>query len=214
MRSHLSNPAYDDDGISSSEEEQDDEDAAEEEDDDEDLMPHLRHLYLSPSRLQDQVQEPESETALPSPLAPLDLTLSAQAQSEEPEPETIPPTTIPTIIPILTTPSTMPSRRLPKLFLRRNHHDVHAPPHADHTHRRSSSAGAILPIPPYPSYTASAPPSPLAPTPKKRFRKSWSNKKADYNFSTAQSNDIVGIVMLEIQGASDLPRLKNSASYP
>ena len=143
MRSHLSNPAYDDDGISSSEEEQDDEDAAEEEDDDEDLMPHLRHLYLSPSRLQDQVQEPESETALPSPLAPLDLTLSAQAQSEEPEPETIPPTTIPTIIPILTTPSTMPNRRLPKLFLRRNHHDVHAPPHADHTHRRSSSAGAI-----------------------------------------------------------------------
>jgi phosphatidylserine decarboxylase len=44
---------------------------------------------------------------------------------------------------------------------------------------------------------------------KKKFRRSWSNqKKADYNFST--ENDIQGIVMLEIHGATDLPRLKNS----
>lgn len=44
---------------------------------------------------------------------------------------------------------------------------------------------------------------------KQRFKRSWAtNKSADYNFSAA--NDIVGIVMLEIQGATDLPRLKNS----
>ncbi|EGO24192.1 hypothetical protein SERLADRAFT_361384 [Serpula lacrymans var. lacrymans S7.9] len=40
-----------------------------------------------------------------------------------------------------------------------------------------------------------------------KFRKSWGPKKTDYNFSAG--NDIVGIVMLEILGATDLPRLKN-----
>ncbi|TFY51364.1 hypothetical protein EVJ58_g10610 [Rhodofomes roseus] len=43
-----------------------------------------------------------------------------------------------------------------------------------------------------------------------KFRKSWGgigNKKTDFNFSAA--NDILGIVMLEIQSAADLPRLKN-----
>jgi phosphatidylserine decarboxylase len=41
-----------------------------------------------------------------------------------------------------------------------------------------------------------------------RFSKSWVRKKEDYNFSA--SNDIVGIVMLEIQSATDLPKFKNS----
>ena len=45
---------------------------------------------------------------------------------------------------------------------------------------------------------------------KKRLRKSWGGKKTDFDFNAA--NDVVGIVMLEIQGAKDLPRLKNSAS--
>jgi len=44
---------------------------------------------------------------------------------------------------------------------------------------------------------------------KKKFRRSWANRgKADYNFST--ENDIRGIVMLEIRGATDLPCLENS----
>ena len=67
----------------------------------------------------------------------------------------------------------------------------------------------------------------------KKFRRSWSSqtqlqtqtqsaqqqqqqsqgrnrkKTGDYNFST--ENDIQGIVMLEILGATDLPRIKNSA---
>ncbi|KAI0925468.1 hypothetical protein AcV5_008193 [Taiwanofungus camphoratus] len=42
-----------------------------------------------------------------------------------------------------------------------------------------------------------------------RFRKSWggNGKQKEFNFSAA--NDIMGIVMLEIHGASDLPKLKN-----
>lgn len=61
-------------------------------------------------------------------------------------------------------------------------------------HRRSASAGSV------PTMSTTA---------KKRFKRSWATgKNADYNFSAA--NDIVGIVMLEIQGATDLPKLKNS----
>ena len=43
------------------------------------------------------------------------------------------------------------------------------------------------------------------------FKKKRSKKRSDYNFSAA--NDIMGIVMLEIKGATDLPRLKNSALF-
>lgn len=62
------------------------------------------------------------------------------------------------------------------------------PPTRPLGHRRTESAGVIAK--------------------KTKFRKSWATKKVDYNFSAA--NDIMGIVMLEIQGATDLPRLKNS----
>ncbi|KAL4064564.1 phosphatidylserine decarboxylase-domain-containing protein [Scleroderma yunnanense] len=60
-------------------------------------------------------------------------------------------------------------------------------------HRRSVSAGAV----------------PTLASSKMKFgRMSWTlNKSAGYNFSAA--NDIVGIVMLEIRGAADLPKLKN-----
>ncbi|KAJ2966205.1 hypothetical protein NUW54_g13876 [Trametes sanguinea] len=42
---------------------------------------------------------------------------------------------------------------------------------------------------------------------KSKFRKSWGVKPKEFNFNAA--NDILGIVMLEIQGARDLPKLKN-----
>jgi phosphatidylserine decarboxylase len=51
------------------------------------------------------------------------------------------------------------------------------------------------------------------------FRKSWSSSgvvssqgggQKKVNYSLGAANDIVGIVMLEIQRADDLPRLKNS----
>lgn len=220
LRSHLTGPAYEDDGGISSDEE--DDDAVEEgEDEDEDLS----RLYLSPSLLQNQTREDEEpETARPT-VAPCDLprlhlhcspTLS-HVQPEEQEPETTPqlppvPSTTPT-----TTPPAMHSTasasksRLPKLFPRRPNlittpsYDTNAPP-TDRLHRRSVSAGAIAPLP---SPISPGPSSAVYQTQKKIFRKSWSSKKVDYNFSAANSNDIVGIVMLEIQGATDLPKLKN-----
>jgi phosphatidylserine decarboxylase len=84
-----------------------------------------------------------------------------------------------------------------------------------HQHERSSSGGGGV-TPPVEK--------------RKKFRRSWSSqsqtqtqsgqqqqqsqgrnrkKRGDYNFST--ENDIQGIVMLEILGATDLPKIKNSA---
>lgn len=220
LRSHLTGPAYEDDGGISSDEE--DDDAVEEgEDEDEDLS----RLYLSPSLLQHQTREDEEpETARPT-VAPCDLprlhlhcspTLS-HVQPEEQEPETTPqlppvPSTTPTTTPPAMHSTTSASKsRLPKLFPRRPNlittpsYDTNAPP-TDRLHRRSVSAGAIAPLP---SPISPGPSSAVYQTQKKIFRKSWSSKKVDYNFSAANSNDIVGIVMLEIQGATDLPKLKN-----
>ncbi|KAG1887802.1 hypothetical protein F4604DRAFT_1674960 [Suillus subluteus] len=45
-------------------------------------------------------------------------------------------------------------------------------------------------------------------TQKTRFQRFWSSKKVDYNFSTANLHNIVRIMMLRIQGATDLPKLK------
>ena len=64
-----------------------------------------------------------------------------------------------------------------------------------------------------------ASPSPFVPVrptsaaQKSRFRKSWGagGKRKEYNFSAA--NDVLGIVMLEIQGVKDLLKLKNSKSH-
>jgi phosphatidylserine decarboxylase len=42
---------------------------------------------------------------------------------------------------------------------------------------------------------------------KKRFRRRGRNDGYQFN----AENDIVGIVMLEVEGAKDLPRLRNSA---
>ena len=61
----------------------------------------------------------------------------------------------------------------------------------------ASSSGAVTP---------GGRPAPSAS--KARFRKSWGAKNTDFNFSAG--NDIVGIVLLEIKGAVDLPKLKNS----
>lgn len=224
LPSHLTGPAYEDDGgISSDEEDQDDDDVVEEgEEEDEGLVLHLSNLYLSPSLLPDQTREHrEPEIACPIPV-PYDLPrlhLPSQilppVQSEEQEPETahpLPP--VPTTTPITIAPamsSTTPSSksRLPKLFPRRPNlltSPSYDTPPSGRLHRRSMSAGAITPLP---SPVSPGPSSAVYPTQKKIFRKSWASKKVDYNFTASNSNDIVGIVMLEIQGAADLPKLKN-----
>ncbi|KAG1727715.1 phosphatidylserine decarboxylase-domain-containing protein [Suillus lakei] len=190
LRSHLSGPAYEDDGgISSDEEDQDDDDVVEEgEEEDEDILAHLSRLYLSPSLLQDQTHNPELETR--PTVAPCDLPrlrlprtpTHSHDQPEEREPETaraLPPT-----------PKTLPSQaQSPHFTILRHECSSHGP-----SAPSVSECGCYC-SPPFPHIT--------------RFRKSWSSKKVDYNFSAANSNDIVGIVMLEIQGATDLPRLKN-----
>lgn len=222
LRSHLTGPAYEDDGGISSDEEDHDDDVAEEgeEEEDEDPLLHLSRLYLSPSLLQDQTHENgEPEIARPTVALPrlhLPSPTLSHVEPEEQEPETahlLPP--VPTATPTTTPPmrSTMSASksRLPKLFPRRPNlltspsYDTNTP-HTDRLHRRSVSAGAIVPPP---SPVSPGPSSAVYQTQKKRFRTSWSSKKVDYNFSTANSNDIVGIVMLEIQGAADLPKLKN-----
>ena len=63
--------------------------------------------------------------------------------------------------------------------------------------------------PPSPALSASGTATPTSAAARKaRFRKSWSAKNTDYNLGG--NNDILGIVMLEVKNASDLPKLKNS----
>ncbi len=64
------------------------------------------------------------------------------------------------------------------------------------------SSGASTPV------HAGTTPRPQVTQQKSKFRRSWAAKGKDYNFNAA--NDILGIVMLEIQSAKDLPKLKNS----
>ena len=45
---------------------------------------------------------------------------------------------------------------------------------------------------------------------KKLIRASWSGNKKKGEFDLNANNDIIGIVMLEIGGAANLPKLKNS----
>ena len=58
-----------------------------------------------------------------------------------------------------------------------------------------------------PAANESRPPTPVTPGGKRKFHKGWKRPKGDYNLNAA--NDILGIVLLEIQGATDLPKLKN-----
>lgn len=78
----------------------------------------------------------------------------------------------------------------------------------------SSTSNSTLNMPGgYPNADSSRPTTPGAPmTPgtaakRTKFPK-WKKKGRDYNFNAAE--DILGIVMLEIKGATDLPKLKNS----
>jgi phosphatidylserine decarboxylase len=88
----------------------------------------------------------------------------------------------------------------------------HRPSFIPKFHRRPSST----PIPPDSGTASDTTPVPLRGPPgsdnalkgkRRKFRKSWSAKKAEYNLSAG--NDIMGIVMLEVNSAEDLPKLKN-----
>ncbi|KAH0832848.1 phosphatidylserine decarboxylase-domain-containing protein [Lanmaoa asiatica] len=212
LRSHLGGPAFEDDGGISSDE--DDNDSDDDDDDDDIPVPQLSRLYIPPPMIHID-KSPRSAhnktpgTARPSPVVDL-------------------------ATPTPVTPTASRSK-LPKLFVRRP--PLSTRPSYEGTptptpHTVDVVVPSILVAPPPATATASGrvspalPPSPIPPhfghrrsasagsiptmgtTSKKRFKRSWAtSKSADYNFSAA--NDIVGIVMLDIQGATDLPRLKN-----
>ncbi|KAF9236303.1 phosphatidylserine decarboxylase-domain-containing protein [Melanogaster broomeanus] len=204
LRSHLAGPAFEDDGgISSDEDDNSDED----DDDDDDIplpeVPQLSRLYIPPPIIHKRKSAGKSpDTARPSPSPGV----------ESPTPTPITPTArsiLPKLFPRRPPLSTRPSYEVapmppvgdvPSISVAPPATTITAPPSPrphpianESGHRRSASVGS-MPMP--------------APTTKKKFRKSWlANKSAAYNFSAA--NDIVGIVMLEIQGATDLPKLKN-----
>ncbi|EJD45982.1 hypothetical protein AURDEDRAFT_113883 [Auricularia subglabra TFB-10046 SS5] len=96
----------------------------------------------------------------------------------------------------------------PKVFQRRsasrqNSYDAAAAasPIGTPTTPLAEAAGSVTPT--------AVPASAAAQQQKKRpkFQRAWGSKQSGYSFS--QQQDVVGIVMLEIQGAEDLPRLKN-----
>ena len=211
LRSHLTGPAFEDDGGISSDEDENDSD--DDDDDDNIRLPQLSRLLIPPPMIHiDRSPEPDKTpgTVRPSPVVD-----SA------------------THTPVTPTASSTPRSKLPKLFVRRpplsTRPSYEAAPTA--TLAVDAAVPSILVAPPPPTMSGNVspvpPPSPISSyfghrrsasagsiptmstTKPHRLKRSWAmSRNADFNFSAA--NDIVGIVMLEIQGATDLPRLKNS----
>jgi phosphatidylserine decarboxylase len=184
VRSHEGGPDFEDDGGLSSDEEDDEEE--------EDAAPALARLYVPPPRA----------ATLPTPASP---TMVGQASIASLPTLVLPPSPpLPTSPSQLTpTPASAKTKPLspsfiPKIFPRRAASHNTPPATLDISGPSPSPSGATTPT--GHQRTASGE------VKKRKFAK-FGNKKADYNFSAA--NDIVGIVMLEVQGATDLPRLKN-----
>jgi phosphatidylserine decarboxylase len=216
IRSHLEHPAFEDDGGISS----DDGDANSEEEEEEDSASPAVDVFL-PSPPVTRHQRMPLPTKFDNPLHP-----HSRVQLKPPPPDLILPMSPSTPTPAALTKTPVPSRPsapgfIPKIFPRRY---ASAPPdprsHSAPTTPNLDSPTTFSPSTPTPtlashlrSTTGSTVPS-VAPTSAKRrhFKRKWATRqKTDYNFSA--SNDILGIVLLEIQGATDLPRLKNSLSF-
>ncbi|KZT53676.1 hypothetical protein CALCODRAFT_41540 [Calocera cornea HHB12733] len=85
--------------------------------------------------------------------------------------------------------------------------------------RRQASVDSTISVSSVASKPSSRPstppqgPGPMTPGGKHRrpiFRRGRASRSSDYNFSVSAQSDILGIVMLEIQSADDLPKIKNS----
>ncbi|KAG6332884.1 hypothetical protein ID866_6202, partial [Astraeus odoratus] len=236
LRSHLSGPLYDDDGGISSDEE--DDANSEDEEEDELGIPQLSRLQIPASPIRDRDKDkdqggsrspgtarpsPHVDTATPTPTTPTNRTKLPKFFPRRPplstrssyEPAPVVPVVAVTAaavaaaaavdVPAITVapapapaPAPVPAPATVSAPASAAPHAAPPPPPplivTECGHRRSMSAGAI------PTMTQHS---------KRKFRTSWasSSKHAGYNFSAA--NDIVGIVMLEIKGATDLPKLKN-----
>ncbi|KAL4264791.1 Phosphatidylserine decarboxylase proenzyme 2 [Pleurotus pulmonarius] len=201
VRSHNAAIDLEDDGglsSESSDEEEDEEEAS-------DYTTAASSPPTPPTPSEEKAAIMKLQTSGPKPIPPhLDLPASISGDLGSPTTPTpaglsktpMPP---PTATPVPTTAKS--SGFIPKMKFRRASSNV-----------TSSTVTASTP-------TASTPSTPSATTPsssnldvgaapsgkKKRFRKNKTH--GEYYFGA--SNDIVGIVMLEIHGADDLPRLKN-----
>ncbi|EIW57117.1 uncharacterized protein TRAVEDRAFT_168718 [Trametes versicolor FP-101664 SS1] len=194
IRSNAEGPQYEDDGLSSDEGETNSEDEAE------DVLSgpgsHLSNLYIPPSQGISSdgalIQQPSPRQAAPeTPVTPTPAAITKTPLASKP-------------------PS--PGFSIPKMFPKR------ASTPRSLSFDSTTANGALTASG---SGTAVASPGTLSPslsggtTPqarpsagqKSKFRKSWTAKAKEFNFNAA--NDIVGIVMLEIQRAEDLPKLKN-----
>lgn len=206
IRSHQSGPEFQDDGLSSDDGESDsglDED---------DVYENATDMF--------QTVTPPLPTASPETMKVVDLSPSLVESQTTPTPLSAMRT--PTLAVAAPQPQKMRSPSFTKKFLRRP------------SSKRSSSVDSSMFTPTMSASSStpnlstpgtSAPPSgTVTPTTgsgdsrrptmnKARFRKSWGAKNTtDYNFSASQ-NDIMGIVLLEIKGAKDLPRLRNSTCH-
>ena len=186
MRTHDPMPTYEDDGLSSDEgSSEEDEDEREDE-----SMPPMP-LTLPPSSysdVHDSSPEPTPTSEVPG------LTVVA-ASPVSASPETFEST------PTVATPQPVKKTgKIPRVFKKR-------PSLTPASTTSTTLSGGSASVPPSPG---SRPLTPATPTSAKRpkFPKKWSNRNRDFNFNAA--NDVLGIVMLEIQGATDLPKIKNS----
>ena len=197
VRSDDAIPAYEDDGLSS-DEGSDDEDEDDEHDDDEGF----------PVRVE------RSPTRTPAPVT------GTSAATPKAESVTVPGVNIlapspiaglpPTVVAPVPVSKTSLGAKIPRVFKKRP-----SLPTAPSTDSGVSSAPSATGTPsPAPSSLSrpSTPgtPSAVPPTSAKRskFKRKWASRNKDYNLNAA--HDILGIVMLEIKGATDLPKLKNS----
>ncbi|EKM58743.1 uncharacterized protein PHACADRAFT_253246 [Phanerochaete carnosa HHB-10118-sp] len=183
-RSHEAGPEFEDDGLSSDEGDS----ASDLEDDEAAIMSRSRDAATTPHAMPDP-------TLTPSPtLSDTQMTPTA-----------------------LSTMKKLPAKRRSPSFTKKFH--LRRP-----SNKRSSSLDSttmpstLSGLPSITNFHTDAPTPPLTPPPsavtvrppaggKARFPKSWGAKSRHYNFSA--SNDIIGIVLLEIKGATDLPKLKN-----
>ncbi|TFK49776.1 hypothetical protein OE88DRAFT_1662429 [Heliocybe sulcata] len=199
VRSNQGGPLFEDDGLSSDEGE-----GPTDEEDEEAAFPRFTGLYMPPSS--PLADEPQS---LNIPLTPTTPSTPSALDRDR--------TLIPDKTPVATKPPS-PVFKVPKMLRRptmsptSSYDSSSAPTPVPLAHRKDSrmQSAPMLDVRSR-SVSAGPPSTPTAEKKGTKFRKSWGEKKGAYNFSA--ENDIVGIVMLEINSAKDLPRLKNSECH-
>ncbi|EJD07089.1 uncharacterized protein FOMMEDRAFT_103160 [Fomitiporia mediterranea MF3/22] len=190
-------PAYEDDGLSSDEDEEEDE---EDERDDETAIP-----------IEVQLSPPSTPSLPPQP---------SENESETPKGATAPVPGVNIVAPSPITPTTTPAlpvsgsktslgAKIPRVFKNKKRPSLQSATSTDSSASNLTSSGAPSPSPtslsrPSTPGTPSAIPSSAK---RSKFKRKWRTRSGDYNFNA--SNDILGIVMLEIKSAEDLPKLKN-----